>query len=89
MLVTLFLFQNLPHYVPKTTIVFATQLNVPLTKQIELTNPSRKQTITSGRGRHREPRRSGPPGPSLAGARRGPLVAGSWSEVPTTRNLPA
>ena len=46
MLVVLFLFQNLPHYVPKTTIVFATQLNQPLMKHIELTNPSKKQAIT-------------------------------------------
>merc|ERR1719399_485822 len=46
LLLVLFLFQNLPHYVPKTTIVFATQLNQPLMKHIELTNPSKKQPIT-------------------------------------------
>jgi len=42
LLFVLFLFQNLPHYVPKTVIVFSTLLGVSMTKNIELTNPSRK-----------------------------------------------
>ncbi|CAD7959898.1 unnamed protein product [Amoebophrya sp. A25] len=37
----LFLFQNLPHYVPKTVIQYQTMLGTNLTKSIELTNPSR------------------------------------------------
>eukprot|EP00929_Paragymnodinium_shiwhaense_P088700 TRINITY_DN49010_c0_g1_i1.p1 TRINITY_DN49010_c0_g1~~TRINITY_DN49010_c0_g1_i1.p1 ORF type:complete len:2929 (-),score=783.00 TRINITY_DN49010_c0_g1_i1:108-8894(-) len=45
LLFVMFLFQNLPHYVPKTTIVFATMLGVNMTKNIELTNPS-KRAIT-------------------------------------------
>jgi hypothetical protein len=45
LLFVMFLFQNLPHYVPKTIIVFATQLGVNMMKNIELTNPSKK-TIT-------------------------------------------
>ncbi|CAJ1445026.1 unnamed protein product [Effrenium voratum] len=42
LLFVMFLFQNLPHYVPKTTIVFSTMLGVNMTKNIELTNPSKK-----------------------------------------------
>lgn len=42
LLFVFFLFQNLQHYVPKTSIVFSTMLGVNLTKHIELTNPSRK-----------------------------------------------
>eukprot|EP00927_Polykrikos_kofoidii_P033789 TRINITY_DN28631_c0_g1_i1.p1 TRINITY_DN28631_c0_g1~~TRINITY_DN28631_c0_g1_i1.p1 ORF type:complete len:1661 (+),score=302.97 TRINITY_DN28631_c0_g1_i1:478-4983(+) len=45
LLFVMFLFQNLPHYVPKTVIVFSTMLGVNVTKQIELTNPS-KRAIT-------------------------------------------
>ena len=41
-LFALYLFQNLPHYVPKTTIVFPATLGVNLTKAIELTNPAKK-----------------------------------------------
>ena len=40
-----FFFQNLPHYAPKTTIVFPATLGVNLTKAIELTNPAKK-TVT-------------------------------------------
>jgi hypothetical protein len=42
LLFVMYLFQNLPHYVPKTTIVFSTMLGVSMTKNIELTNPSKK-----------------------------------------------
>eukprot|EP00931_Biecheleriopsis_adriatica_P036216 TRINITY_DN2086_c0_g1_i7.p1 TRINITY_DN2086_c0_g1~~TRINITY_DN2086_c0_g1_i7.p1 ORF type:complete len:2928 (-),score=554.29 TRINITY_DN2086_c0_g1_i7:9-8792(-) len=42
LLFCMFLFQNLPHYVPKTVIVFSTMLGVNMTKNIELTNPSKK-----------------------------------------------
>eukprot|EP00439_Symbiodinium_sp_Y106_P053673 s729_g7.t1 len=42
LLFAMFLFQNLPNYVPKTTIVFSTMLGVNMTKNIELTNPSKK-----------------------------------------------
>merc|ERR1719305_1316815 len=42
LLFVMFLFQNLPHYVPKTVIVFATPLGVNMSKNIELTNPSKK-----------------------------------------------
>lgn len=42
LLFVMFLFQNLPHYVPKTTIIFSTMLGVNMTKNIELTNPSKK-----------------------------------------------
>lgn len=42
LLFVMFLFQNLPHYVPKTVIVFSTMLGVSVTKNIELTNPSRR-----------------------------------------------
>jgi hypothetical protein len=42
LLFVMFLFQNLPHYVPKTVIVFATMLGYPKTQNIELTNPSRR-----------------------------------------------
>jgi hypothetical protein len=42
LLFVMFLFQNLPHYVPKTVIVFATMLGVSKTQNIELTNPSRR-----------------------------------------------
>jgi len=42
LLFVMFLFQNLPHYVPKTVIVFSTLLGVNMTKNIELTNPSKK-----------------------------------------------
>ncbi|CAE8643317.1 unnamed protein product, partial [Polarella glacialis] len=42
LLFVMFLFQNLPHYVPKTVIVFSTMLGVNMTKNIELTNPSKK-----------------------------------------------
>lgn len=47
LLFVMFLFQNLPHYVPKTTIIFSTMLGVNMTKNIELTNPSKK-AITYG-----------------------------------------
>jgi hypothetical protein len=42
LLFVMYLYQNLPHYVPKTTIVFSTMLGVSVTKNIELTNPSKK-----------------------------------------------
>ena len=49
LLFVMFLFQNLPHYVPKTTIIFSTMLGVNMTKNIELTNPSKK----ASRGPHK------------------------------------
>eukprot|EP00392_Amoebophrya_sp_AT5.2_P009549 g9577.t1 len=39
---SLFLFQNLPHYVPKTLILYQTMLGTNQTKNIELTNPSKR-----------------------------------------------
>lgn len=42
LLFVMFLYMNLPHYVPKTVIVFSTMLGVNMTKHIELTNPSKK-----------------------------------------------
>jgi len=42
LLFVMFLFQNLPHYVPKTVITFSTMLGVSMIKNIELTNPSKK-----------------------------------------------
>jgi len=42
LLFVMFLYQNLPHYVPKTVIPFSTMLGVNVTKNIELTNPSKK-----------------------------------------------
>mmetsp|Transcript_20679 Transcript_20679/g.39293 ORF Transcript_20679/g.39293 Transcript_20679/m.39293 type:complete len:2902 (+) Transcript_20679:155-8860(+) len=42
LLFVMFLYMNLPHYVPKTVIPFSTMLGVNVTKNIELTNPSRK-----------------------------------------------
>jgi len=42
LLFVLFLYQNLPHYVPKTMIVFSTMLGQAVVKNIELTNPSKK-----------------------------------------------
>lgn len=42
LLFVMFLYMNLPHYVPKTVIVFSTMLGVNMTKNIELTNPSKK-----------------------------------------------
>mmetsp|Transcript_76352 Transcript_76352/g.221693 ORF Transcript_76352/g.221693 Transcript_76352/m.221693 type:complete len:2886 (+) Transcript_76352:129-8786(+) len=42
LLFVMFLYMNLPHYVPKTVIVFCTMLGVNMTKNIELTNPSKK-----------------------------------------------
>lgn len=41
-LFVMFLYMNLPHYVPKTVILFPTMLGVNMTKNIELTNPSKK-----------------------------------------------
>jgi hypothetical protein len=40
-----YLFQVLPHYVPKGSIYFKAHLGVPLMKSIELANPSKK-TVT-------------------------------------------
>ena len=42
LLLALYLFQMLPHYVPKTTIAYQAVLGVPMTKSIELSNPSKK-----------------------------------------------
>jgi hypothetical protein len=42
LLFVMFLYQNLPHYVPKYIIPFSTMLGVNVVKNIELTNPSRK-----------------------------------------------
>ena len=42
MLFVMFLFQNLPHYLPKASINFSTMLGQNLTKNIEMTNPSKK-----------------------------------------------
>ena len=39
---SLYIFQVLPHYVPKGTIYFKAQLGIPMTKSIELANPSKK-----------------------------------------------
>jgi len=46
LLFILFLYQNLPHYVPKTTIIFSAMLGVNVIKNIELTNPSKTKAIT-------------------------------------------
>ena len=42
MLFVMFLFQNLPHYLPKASINFSTMLGQNLTKNIEMSNPSKK-----------------------------------------------
>jgi hypothetical protein len=42
LLFVMFLYMNLPWYVPKTIIPFSTMLGVNVTKNIELTNPSKK-----------------------------------------------
>lgn len=39
---SMYLFQVLPHYVPKGTIYFKSQLGIPMTKCIELANPSKR-----------------------------------------------
>ena len=43
LLLALYLFQNLPQYMPKTTIVFSGALGKPIRKDIELRNPSKKK----------------------------------------------
>jgi hypothetical protein len=45
MLFCLYLFQNLPHFTPKASIIFKAPLGGSLTKHIELSNPS-KNPIT-------------------------------------------
>uniref|UniRef100_A0A0G4F070 Calponin-homology (CH) domain-containing protein n=1 Tax=Chromera velia CCMP2878 TaxID=1169474 RepID=A0A0G4F070_9ALVE len=42
---SIFLFQTLPQYIPRTTLTFATALGVRQTKLIDLTNPSRKRIV--------------------------------------------
>ena len=41
----LYLYQHLPHYVPKATLSFAGGLHEPLTREIELTNPAKKPLV--------------------------------------------
>ncbi|CAD7936763.1 unnamed protein product [Amoebophrya sp. A120] len=48
LLLSLFLFQNLPHYVPKSTILYQTLLGTNQTKNIELTNPSKRVVTYTG-----------------------------------------
>ena len=45
LLFSMWLYQSLPHYVPKTTLEFSGGLHAPLTKALELSNPSRKPIV--------------------------------------------
>jgi hypothetical protein len=42
LLFSMYLYQSLPHYVPKTTLEFSGGLHTPLAKTLELSNPSKK-----------------------------------------------
>merc|ERR1719267_174527 len=43
LLLMMYLFQNLPQYMPKTTISFVGALGQPIRKNIELRNPAKKK----------------------------------------------
>ena len=45
LLFALFLYQQLPHYIPKATVSFTGGLHEPLARSIELSNPAKKQII--------------------------------------------
>ena len=45
LLVSLFLYQHLPHYVSKATVSFAGGLHEPLARAIELSNPAKKPIV--------------------------------------------
>ncbi|CEM06420.1 unnamed protein product [Vitrella brassicaformis CCMP3155] len=49
LLYLLWLVQQLPHYIPKSTIHFATPLGLSATKHLELTNPTKKRLEYRGR----------------------------------------
>lgn len=76
LLFCLYLYQQLPHYVPKATVGFTGGLHEPLARSIELSNPAKKPIVYEVRA----PARARPPDQPVATWR-----ARTWRALKTWR----